>query len=188
MSFARTSLRSLRSATLLSLRPPITLSSAAPSKVVAITPLRTFASGSPLRMVVSSVRYDAKPSRSAWAKNPIIKYEELKPLTQQPTDDVLVIDVREPDEVALGSIPSAVNLPLSRLKDALDRGFNAGDFQKEFAFSKPTYDQNIIFFCRSGKRSANAAELASERGYPNIRNYQGSWLDWSKREGEDKDD
>ncbi|WWD17917.1 hypothetical protein CI109_102362 [Kwoniella shandongensis] len=187
MSFTRTgpmALRTLRSASLsLSVRP-------LPSLAVTSGATRSFSSASPVRMVVSSVRYDSRqPSRSAWAKNPIIKYEELKPLTQQPTDNVLLVDVREPDEVALGSIPSAVNLPLSRLKDALDRGFNAGDFQKEFAFSKPTYDQNIIFFCRSGKRSANAAELASERGYPNIRNYQGSWLDWSKREGEgDKDD
>ncbi|KAK6905680.1 endoplasmic reticulum protein [Kwoniella mangroviensis CBS 8886] len=141
------------------------------------------------RMVVSPFLYEArKTSRSAWAKDPIVKYEELKPITQQPTDDILIVDVREPDEVALGSIPSAVNLPLSRLKDALDKGFNPGDFQKEFAFSKPTYDQNIIFFCRSGKRSANAAELAGEKGYGNVRNYVGSWLDWSKREGEDKDD
>lgn len=40
------------------------------------------------------------------------------------------MDVREPDEVALGSIPSAVNLPLSELKGALDPNFNEGDFKK----------------------------------------------------------
>ncbi|WRT64118.1 uncharacterized protein IL334_001047 [Kwoniella shivajii] len=150
---------------------------------------RPFSTSLPTRMVVSPFLYEArKQPKSTWAQNPIVKYEELKPITQQPNDEVLIIDVREPDEVALGSIPSAVNLPLSRLKDALDRGFNPGDFQREFAFSKPTYDQNIIFFCRSGKRSANASELAGEKGYPNVRNYAGSWLDWSKKEGEDKDD
>ncbi|WWC66380.1 uncharacterized protein I206_100281 [Kwoniella pini CBS 10737] len=151
---------------------------------------RPFSSTSINQMVVSPFLYEARKttSRNAWAKEPIVKYEELKPITQQPTDEILIVDVREPDEVALGSIPSSVNLPLSRLKEALDKGFNPGDFQKEFAFSKPTYDQNIIFFCRSGKRSANAAELANEKGYSNVRNYVGSWLDWSKREGEDKDD
>lgn len=41
-----------------------------------------------------------------------------------------MIDVREPDEVALGSIPSAVSLPLSQLRDALDKSYNAGEFQK----------------------------------------------------------
>ncbi|WWC86229.1 uncharacterized protein L201_001102 [Kwoniella dendrophila CBS 6074] len=153
--------------------------------------VRPFSSTQSNRMVVSPFLSEQRKSasaRNAWANDPIVKYDELKPITQQPTDDILIVDVREPDEVALGSIPSSVNLPLSRLKDALDKGFNPGDFQKEFAFSKPTYDQNIIFFCRSGKRSANAAELANERGYPNVRNYSGSWLDWSKREGEDKDD
>jgi rhodanese-related sulfurtransferase len=119
--------------------------------------------------------------------------------------DVLIVDVREPDEVALGSIPSSVNLPLSELKDALSPNFGEGDFKKvnyplplshhnkadeqKFAFNKPMPNQNLIFFCRSGKRSATAAEAAGKNGYNNVRNYQGSWLDWSKREKEaDNDD
>ena len=53
---------------------------------------------------------------------------------------------------------------------------------QKYAFSKPFSSQNIIFFCRSGKRSATAAELAGEKGYKNVRNYKGSWLDWTKRE------
>jgi 3-mercaptopyruvate sulfurtransferase SseA len=53
---------------------------------------------------------------------------------------------------------------------------------QKYAFQKPLPKQNIIFFCRSGKRSATAGELAGERGYHNVRNYVGSWLDWSKRE------
>jgi rhodanese-related sulfurtransferase len=44
--------------------------------------------------------------------------------------EILLIDVREPDEVALGSIPSSVSLPLSGLREALDPNFNPGDFQK----------------------------------------------------------
>ncbi|WVQ85539.1 hypothetical protein IAT38_007705 [Cryptococcus sp. DSM 104549] len=180
MSFARSApmaLRSLRAA-------------AAPAfRATPLPVARTFTSATPARMVVSSVRYEAQPKgRSAWAHEPIIKYDELKPITQQPSDHVLLIDVREPDEVALGTIPSAVNLPLSRIATALDPHTNPGDFQKEFAFSKPGFDQNIIFFCRSGKRSASASEVANINGYRNVRNYEGSWLDWSKREGERKDE
>lgn len=93
-------------------------------------------------------------------------------------------DVRENDEVALGSIPSAVSLPLSVLKDHLSPTYNAGTFQSEHAFSKPLPEQKIIFFCRSGKRSATACQLASEAGYKNLRNYEGSWLDWTKKEAE----
>jgi 3-mercaptopyruvate sulfurtransferase SseA len=71
-----------------------------------------------------------KEARDAWAQDPIIGYDEVKQLSQQPTDAILLVDVREPDENALGSIPSAVNLPLSRLDDALAVGFNPGAFQQ----------------------------------------------------------
>lgn len=49
------------------------------------------------------------------------------PLTSQ---NVLLIDTREPDEVINGTIPSAVILPLSRLEAALSPKFNPGDFQR----------------------------------------------------------
>lgn len=100
-----------------------------------------------------------------------------------PSQDILIVDVREPDEVALGTLPSAVNLPLSRLPEALDEAFEPGRFKKEFAFKKPAAGQKIIFFCRSGKRSATAAEIAGMHGYANVRNYVGSWLEWSEKEG-----
>lgn len=102
----------------------------------------------------------------------------LRKLTKSP------LDVRENDEVALGSIPSAVSLPLSVLKDHLSPTYNTGTFQSEHAFPKPLPEQKIIFFCRSGKRSATACQLASEAGYKNLRNYEGSWLDWTKKEAE----
>lgn len=96
----------------------------------------------------------------------------------------ILADVRENDEVALGSIPSAVSLPLSVLKSHLAPTYNAGTFQKEHAFAKPLPEQKMVFFCRSGKRSATACQLAGEAGYKNVRNYEGSWLDWTRREKE----
>jgi rhodanese-related sulfurtransferase len=41
-----------------------------------------------------------------------------------------LIDVREHDEVAMGSIPSAVNVPLSELGDALDQSSSQGAFNR----------------------------------------------------------
>ncbi|CAD6573807.1 MAG: hypothetical protein TREMPRED_000919 [Tremellales sp. Tagirdzhanova-0007] len=122
-----------------------------------------------------------------FAKDPIITYDELLPITEQPSDDIFLVDVREPDEVQSGMIPSATNLPLSDIKDALDPKTAEGDFFRKFSFRKPLPDQNIIFYCRSGKRSAAAAELAGERGFKNVRNYRGSWLDWTRR-SKGKDD
>ena len=127
-----------------------------------------------------------------------------------------MVDVREPDELQSGMIPSAVSLPLSELKEALEPKYHEGTFYKvsrgsvspsfilkpfsapsltlqikKFSFPKPTSAQNLIFYCRSGKRSAAAAEIATEKGYRSVRNYKGSWLDWSARSkarAEEEDD
>lgn len=56
---------------------------------------RAFSTAQPLRMVVSQARYDAADRRpSQWAKNPIVAYEELKPITQQPSDVSLFFPYR----------------------------------------------------------------------------------------------
>ncbi|KAF4572700.1 hypothetical protein EYR40_004220 [Pleurotus pulmonarius] len=111
----------------------------------------------------------------------LLTYEQMKPKTQSPTPDAYIIDVREPDEVIQGSIPSAVNLPLSVLGNSLH--LSAAAFQEKHGFTKPKRDQEIVFYCRSGKRSASACDIAKRNGYTNLYNYEGSWLDWIEREG-----
>ena len=74
-----------------------------------------------------------------------------------------LIDVREPDEVAQGSIPSAVSIPLSELQKSL--GLVAIDFKSKHGFEKPAPNQDIVVYCRSGKRSATAADEFNRRGY-----------------------
>ncbi|KAF9243796.1 Rhodanese-like domain-containing protein [Melanogaster broomeanus] len=114
-------------------------------------------------------------------KSPVITYEQLKPRTLSPSDDDYLIDVREPEEVMQGSIPSSVNLPLSVLANSLH--LNPQTFRAQHGFEKPEYTQEIVFYCRSGKRSASACDIARRNGYENIINYEGSWLDWVSREG-----
>ena len=64
-------------------------------------------------------------------------------------EGALLIDVREPDENARERIPNSRLLPLSRLSTPLDR----------------TPAQQVIFHCRSGSRTAAAAErLAAAAG------------------------
>ncbi|KAF9456154.1 endoplasmic reticulum protein [Collybia nuda] len=107
-------------------------------------------------------------------------YAELKPRTENPTPNTFLIDVREPDEVIQGMIPSAVNLPLSVLGNSLHLHHVA--FKEKHGFEKPTKDQELIFYCRSGKRSASASDIAKRNGYKNILNYKGSWLEWVEKE------
>ncbi|KAG6885951.1 hypothetical protein C0993_007453 [Termitomyces sp. T159_Od127] len=126
-----------------------------------------------------------------------ISYAELKPLTESPLpvraiqsssasshhtleQNTYLIDVREPDETIQGMIPSAVNLPLTVLGDSLH--LNGSAFLKKHGFEKPRSNQQIIFYCRSGKRSASASDVAKRNGFTNILNYKGSWLEWVEKE------
>ena len=59
----------------------------------------------------------------------------------------ILVDVREPDEHASERIKGAQLVPLSR--------FNAGEIARG-------EKRQVIFHCRSGKRSAEAARLASD--------------------------
>lgn len=113
------------------------------------------------RALHSSVPHFSQP---AWAAKGVIAYEELKPLTQSPPADITVIDVREPDEVAAGIIPSAVNVPLSELEIAFnpDKEY---DFRNKYAFDRPAPDAKIIVYCRSGKRSRQAQEFLNHKNW-----------------------
>lgn len=55
---------------------------------------------------------------------------------------------------------------------------------QRYSFDRPLPASQLIVYCRSGKRSATAAEELEKRGYRNVRNYQGSWLDWEARRKE----
>jgi rhodanese-related sulfurtransferase len=110
----------------------------------------------------------------------ILTYEDLKPKTLSPSPGAYLIDVREPDEAIQGSIPSSVNLPLSVLPTSLH--LHARVFKEKHGFEKPLKDQEIIFYCRTGKRSATACDVAKRNGFTNLYNYEGSWVDWLTKE------
>lgn len=81
-----------------------------------------------------------------------------------------VIDVREPEEFAHGSIAHAVNVPLSRIDRegvaALDRAGIAHD------------QGELVLVCRSGARSGSAcARLQSTLGDRAV-NLQGGLMAW----------
>ncbi|WAR61579.1 hypothetical protein PtB15_12B269 [Puccinia triticina] len=119
-------------------------------------------------------------SYNPWKMNTDIEYRDLKPITDMPSDDILLIDVREEAEVIQGNIPSSVNMPMSTFEKLIE--LHPDDFIKTVGFPKPKPEQKIIFYCRSGARSAKALEIAKLKGFKNVRNYKGSWLDWMDKE------
>jgi rhodanese-related sulfurtransferase len=78
-----------------------------------------------------------------------------------------LIDVRRPDEYVgeLGHIPGAKLLTLDQLPAKID--------------SLPS-DKPIVFVCRSGARSAQAASFALENGFETVFNMRGGMLLWNE--------
>ncbi|MFN2135697.1 MAG: sulfurtransferase [Candidatus Promineifilaceae bacterium] len=92
-----------------------------------------------------------------------------------------------PQEGALrgGHIKGAVNVPWSRTV-AEDGTFKtAGElraiYEQEQGLSP---DNNVIAYCRIGERSSHSwFVLTYLLGYPNVRNYDGSWTEWGNLVG-----
>lgn len=118
---------------------------------------------------------------STW-QAPVVTYETVKRKSQQPSpvsvlvgrsfadvqltatvQNSYIVDVREPDEVAQGSIPSSVSIPLSGLAQSL--ALPDIEFEAKHGFKKPAKDEELIFYCRSGKRSTSASEEAHSKGF-----------------------
>ncbi|MCA9972121.1 MAG: sulfurtransferase [Anaerolineales bacterium] len=92
-----------------------------------------------------------------------------------------------PQEGALrgGHIRGAVNVPWSRAV-AEDGTFLSADrlrtiYETEQGLSP---DRNVIAYCRIGERSSHTwFVLHYLLGYPNVRNYDGSWTEWGNLVG-----
>ncbi|KAK4130766.1 Rhodanese-like protein [Trichocladium antarcticum] len=109
-------------------------------------------------------------------------FEGIKKLTAKPNPAVTIIDVREPGELLeTGRIPNAINIPITTSPDSFH--ISADEFEDRFGFPRPARDAEVIFYCRAGVRSRNAAGLAREAGWTNIGDYSGSWLDWEGKGG-----
>ena len=70
----------------------------------------------------------------------------------------LVVDVRTPTEFQRGAFPGAVNVPLSEISSRLP------EIPK---------DRGIVLYCASGARSAAAARVFKQAGYPDVVNAGG---------------
>jgi rhodanese-related sulfurtransferase len=76
---------------------------------------------------------------------------------------MLLVDVREQNEVALERYPAAVIVPLSSFDPA--------------AIPDPQ-GREVVFACRSGRRSITASLAAQEQGYPYDAHLAGGILAW----------
>jgi rhodanese-related sulfurtransferase len=76
---------------------------------------------------------------------------------------MVLVDVREPNETEVERYPGAVIVPLSAFDPA--------------AIPEPQ-GREVVFACRSGRRSVTASLAAQEQGYPYSAHLAGGILAW----------
>ncbi|XP_048588283.1 thiosulfate:glutathione sulfurtransferase isoform X2 [Nematostella vectensis] len=94
--------------------------------------------------------------------------------------DIQLFDVRNPEELLeTGQIPGAVNIPLSDITSAFSLPPNI--FEQIYNVPMPTKtDNNIVFHCRTGRRSQQAIDTLQNIGYTGTHNYTGGWVEWQE--------
>lgn len=81
-----------------------------------------------------------------------------------------------------GSIPSSIHLNWSNFADLKgDHRIKAeNDLRHDLNKRGITPDNNIILYCQSGSRTCHTYYvLKNILGYENVKNYDGSWMEWS---------
>jgi sulfur-carrier protein adenylyltransferase/sulfurtransferase len=81
-------------------------------------------------------------------------------------EQIVVIDVREPDEFARGKVPGAYTIPRGVLEGQVD-----GRLPRE---------STVVLYCAGGARSALACKSLAEMGYTRVENLQGGFSNWVK--------
>src|SRR5579864_8624182 len=83
-----------------------------------------------------------------------------------------------------GHIPGAANIPWSQAVRE-DGTFKSADELRALYESKGiTPDKNVVAYCRIGERSSHTWYVLNYLlGYPQVRNYDGSWTEWGSLVG-----
>src|SRR5689334_11837945 len=93
-----------------------------------------------------------------------VSLEELKRRLDA-KEDLVLVDVREKDEVRQGFIPGAVSLP---------RGFLEMQAEQRL----PDKKAKIVLYCAAGTRSAFAARTLVDLGYANVESASPGFTRW----------
>jgi rhodanese-related sulfurtransferase len=98
--------------------------------------------------------------------------ELLDPANDAP--DLLVIDVREPDERGRGFVPGSIGLPRGLLERDLAKTAFGGTVRDE-DLARP-----MVLYCAGGARSALAAASLRAMGFTNVQSLAGGFGAWGK--------
>ncbi|GLY73172.1 adenylyltransferase/sulfurtransferase MoeZ [Actinoallomurus iriomotensis] len=97
------------------------------------------------------------------AKDSTITAPELKAMLEK--DDIFLVDVREPNEYEIVSIPGATLIP-------------KGEFLSGAALERLPHDKKVVLHCKSGARSAEALAIVKNAGFSDAVHLGGGVLAW----------
>jgi rhodanese-related sulfurtransferase len=87
---------------------------------------------------------------------------------------ILLLDVREPNEFNAGYIPGAVNMP----RGVVEFNIANQNYWDEAMLYMPLKDEEIVLYCKKGKRSILAASALKKLGYSNVTYLKDGWKKW----------
>jgi len=130
--------------------------------------------------VVSPVTYNTGSLDSSM----IASKEDILTMIDDPTDNFVLIDVRNDEEYHAGTIPGSIHINHEKnlfVND--DKGSTFRPVSHNRILYKElgiTPDSDIVMYCKSSVRASNTYAVLYNAGYRNIRVYDGAWLEWSK--------
>jgi len=90
-------------------------------------------------------------------------HELVRWLEEHKDGGMRVIDVRQVQEIATGTVPGAQALPLHNLPLVVEQ---------------LNRNEKLVMVCRSGARSAQACMFLAQQGFDNVHNLRGGMLAW----------
>jgi len=93
-----------------------------------------------------------------------IEVAELNGWLEAGDQSFRVIDVRQPAEIAAGTVPKAEAMPMHTIP------LRVNELNK---------DEKLVLVCRSGARSAQACAFLQQQGYDQVYNLRGGMMGWA---------
>jgi thiosulfate/3-mercaptopyruvate sulfurtransferase len=133
------------------------------------------------------------------AQEPNWELRSLQPQVREALDQVrhggkALVDVRSPAEFSgevlappglpetaqrAGHIPGAANVPWAQAANEDGTFKSRAELEQLYGGKGVRSGQEVITYCRIGERSSHTWFVLKELlGYPNVRNYDGSWTEW----------
>jgi adenylyltransferase/sulfurtransferase len=109
------------------------------------------------------IREEATMAAPARGGIPEISVQDLKAMRDR-GDDFVLVDVREPHEFAICSLPGSVKIPLGTLPQNVNKLSTADE---------------IVVHCKMGGRSAKAVQFLRDAGFQKVRNLAGGIDRWA---------